>query len=758
MIAKHVPMRTHQKSSFSRLVRYITDTQDKQKRVQYAKVSNCHSSDPNDAMLEIEAVQASNKRAKSDKTYHLVLSFPAGECPSNDVLDAIESRVCASLGYADHQRVSATHTDTDNLHIHIAINKIHPTKRTLHDPYQSHRTLGDIAAKLEKEYGLQEVNHTSQRTQSEGRAQDMERHAGIESLVSWVRRKCLEDMRKAESWQAMHEKARNNGLRMRLRGNGLIVQADDGTTAKASTIARDLSKPNLEKRLGEFVPEAEQGEGEPREKKHYRPRPLKTRVDTTELYARYKDDQVRGQQVRNEAFKDIRAKKNRRIEAAKRTNKMRRSAIKLMAGSRHTKKLLYVQARKALKSEMDKIHQQYRHERQEGYEKFQRRTWADWLRDQAVSGDKEAIEALRARETAGLKGNTIRGQGEDGRKESKVGLAVDGVTKKGTIIYRAGKSAVRDDGDRLQISKDADGIGLETALRLAKDRYGACLSINGTDEFKERVAQAAVSSELPITFSDPALERRRQVLAKQEEHDERRNRYEREEDGRRADRRGDGRPRQRATAKCGGRSTREDVDQPGQARKRTTSGSSRTQPGAKRAQSGGKRGTNKSNIGRIGQIPPPAARNRLRTLSSLGMVRVTNRSEVLLPGDVRHNLEKQGTTRVDPMRRPIAWAGLNLSAEQKAAAGRYVEERESKRGRGFDIPKHSRYNGAGGDFKFAGVRSIDGQRLVLLQTDDAVMVLPSDEATVRRLKRVKRGEIVSVTPKGGIRRGRGRSR
>lgn len=31
-----------------------------------------------------------------------------------------------SLGLADHQYVSAVHTDTDNLHVHVAVNRVHP--------------------------------------------------------------------------------------------------------------------------------------------------------------------------------------------------------------------------------------------------------------------------------------------------------------------------------------------------------------------------------------------------------------------------------------------------------------------------------------------------------------------------------------------------------------------------------------------------------------------------------------------------------
>jgi Relaxase/Mobilisation nuclease domain len=43
-----------------------------------------------------------------------------------------EERFCKALGFAEHQRISVVHHDTDNVHIYVAINKIHPTTFTIH--------------------------------------------------------------------------------------------------------------------------------------------------------------------------------------------------------------------------------------------------------------------------------------------------------------------------------------------------------------------------------------------------------------------------------------------------------------------------------------------------------------------------------------------------------------------------------------------------------------------------------------------------
>ena len=82
MIAKHIPMKSARRSSFRELVAYITHAKDKAVRIGEVRVTNCHQQDAQDAVLEVLATQLQNQRACSDKTYHLLISFPAGESPS----------------------------------------------------------------------------------------------------------------------------------------------------------------------------------------------------------------------------------------------------------------------------------------------------------------------------------------------------------------------------------------------------------------------------------------------------------------------------------------------------------------------------------------------------------------------------------------------------------------------------------------------------------------------------------------------------
>jgi hypothetical protein len=613
---------------------------------------------------------------------------------------------------------------------------------------------------MEREYGLAADNHATRRSVSEGRAADMERHAGIESLVGWVRRVCLEEMRAAPSWAALHQVLQQNGLALHVRGNGLVVEAADGTRVKASTVARELSRPALEARLGPFEAASEHP-APPAIERHYDRPPLRLRVETAALYARYQAEQQRGARGRAAALASVRRRKARAIEDARRAHRLWRATIRVVdgrdIGRGVGKKALYAQASRALRARLTEIRAASAKEREALYAGFQRRTWADWLKHAARHGDAEALTALRAREAArGLQGNTVTGRGEARPGPAPV-LLQDTITKKGTIIFRAGPSAVRDDGDRLQVSGQATREGVQAALRLAMARYGSQITVTGTPAFKAQVIRAAVDLQLPLTFTDPALElRRQQLLNKEQAHEP----AEREDRGRpdRCRPGGDGSgaaahddpARAAARAGDGGR-----VDGQGDGR-----GDGRRGPGVD-AHAPVPR---QPHPGRLGRVPPPQGQHRLRGLSELGVVRLARGAEVLLPGDVPRHLEQFGAAPDHALRRGVPGAGGltsgRLHAAQRAAADAYIAEREEKRLRGIDIPKHALYNDCAGVMHFAGLRHVDDQTLALLRHGEAdtVMVLPVDPATARRLSRVAPGDPLTVTPRGSIQTSKGRSR
>lgn len=256
MIIKQVSMKSLSKSSFKNLLGYLTNNQGHSSRVGELAFTNLTSDTLGSGIIEVQKTQRENTRCKSDKTLHLIVSFPDGERVSNDVLHEIEKEVCDALGLGKHQRISVIHDDTDNLHLHIAINKIDPITHNNIDPYQSYKKLSQVASVCEEKYNLIRVNHIESKTTSESKINTMETHRGEESLCSEIRN-LKNDLSSASNWKEFHNILAENGLGIKVRANGLVFFNDQGIYVKASTVDRNFSKSKLEKRFGTFIEDDE---------------------------------------------------------------------------------------------------------------------------------------------------------------------------------------------------------------------------------------------------------------------------------------------------------------------------------------------------------------------------------------------------------------------------------------------------------------------------------------------------------------------
>ncbi len=778
MIIKQVPMRSLRKSSFSDLVGYISDERERAHRVGGVRISNCASGRVDAAIEEILATQALNRRARSDKTCHLIVSFRAGETPSPEVLQQIEERVCAGLGYSEHQRISALHTDTDNWHVHIAINKIHPERRTIHEPYYSHRTMGQLCETLEREFNLEVDNHCSRQTRSAGQADDVEAQSGIESLTGWIRRNCLEEIQSAETWTILHEVLTSNGLSLHVRANGLIFSALNGTSVKASSVDRALSKSRLEARLGAFQPGGAFGAGEGETTRstagttdgcsdeitgvtgecervrdasnqitdedpvgifrQYERRPLPLKVNTDALYASYVEEQRLIRLSRSERFSESRALVGRQIAEARRAYLMRRSIIRLLDGRGFSKRLLYAQARAAYRKRVAAAIALNTKARLSVPKTYKVLTWLDWLKKEATQGNLGALEALRAREGKKMaSANSVSGSAHPRFNPLS---DIDTVTKKGAVIYRSVKTPIRDDGSTLHLASRISRTACADLLRLSLRRFLGAIEVHGSAPFKAAMVWVAAKERISVLFSDPSLERRRVALANSFSTQTKDNPHEslsRDNAGQRFSQTND--------------RGRSDRPRAGAHRQPGTTGNRFGQHRSGRVTTGAR----KPHITGAGQGAATSTVNRLRTLSQLDVVRISSGSEVLMPRDVPDRVEQHRAESDLRVRRAddVRKVGSALDA-----VDRYVAERTQKRSQIADIPKHERYTPGHDAVSFAGTRVVEGHRLLLLKRADTVLVLPLAVGDEKRLSRLSIGSVVRVDQNGSLHISQSRSR
>ncbi|HCW69909.1 MAG TPA: relaxase [Thalassospira lucentensis] len=304
MIATKIGKKSGVPDNYTRLGEYIAAAQEKGEKLHQFWIRNCDAGtnieDLDLALLEIEAVRR-QKPDIADKTYHLVVSFRPGDQDklTKDDLMAIEAEYAKALGYADHQHVAGTHINTDNFHMHIAFNKVHPETLKVITPHRDFNILAKVSREMEKKYGLAiDPGMTDGKKRDPNKlspaARDYEAHTWQESFQRHIlkyQEEIIEGLGKAKNWQEAHQVLAAYDISIKLRGNGMVLMSADGQAMKASQLDRSCSKNKLEKRFGVFKTLQRDRQRsslkQVQSKRSYKARPLVWNRNSTALWKHY---------------------------------------------------------------------------------------------------------------------------------------------------------------------------------------------------------------------------------------------------------------------------------------------------------------------------------------------------------------------------------------------------------------------------------------------------------------------------------------
>jgi hypothetical protein len=500
-------------ASWTRLGVYILDSDHEGEKVAWARATNCGSDDPGWAVKGILATQEQNTRSKSDKSYHLVVSFPEGERPSRPQIEDIEDRLCAAMGFEEHQRVSAVHQNTDNWHLHVAINKVHPVSLRNVTPIRDHYRLQEACAELEIKHGLVREPHTvnpeqGRQNKARGRAADFEARHGGKSFLAWTQHEARAALVAAEGWQAVHQAAASYGLVIKPRGSGLVISSriDGALHVKASDVDRGLSFKAMTDRHGPYkLP------GQPVEaataRVHYE-RPARSGY-LYEAFQAAKDIAVREREAAT-----ARLRTQHRLFARELADwyrdRMRRERSQPIRAALRREGLRHI----AEQREIDRISRvdRERAERRDIRSANKVPNWQSWLEDEASKGNDAALKALRAR------------QRRIQRIDEEI-LTAEHADQARHVVHQHMRPAIRQDGRVLYRTTDGGLVVDEAAqvrvthvttasaflaLTIAQDRFGdRPLVVRGTDDFRSQVARVAGIEGLLVTFADREMEGKR---------------------------------------------------------------------------------------------------------------------------------------------------------------------------------------------------------------------------------------------------------
>lgn len=403
MIAKHV-LRKPGNDNSRALGKYIADASHAGEKCLMFWHKGCAAlpEDYDLALAEIEAVQAMNTRTTKEKTYHLMVSFrPEDEAKlTPEAFQRIEEAMANALGLSDHQRVCGVHKNTNNLHMHVAYNLIHPEKFTRNEPFRDFYKLAEACRAMEQEFGLVVDNgmEVSRDKQIAQRANAMEAHSGEQSFQSWLldrKKTVLEEIGKAENWQQAHNALAAHGVLVKEQGNGLVFSNASGKeTMKASAFDRSLSKSKLVNSFGAF----EKPEKQPKQNQT----PGKTGQPRTEQPEKYVKKPIQPKsQDRDRLWKEFQALSAQRkaeIEAAKATTTTAFDEMKIQWARGRQKGVRVWMMRNIQRQDRAKIKTEDKKRMAEIHDRIPFHNWNGFLQHRAEKGDQTALKVLRSRD------------------------------------------------------------------------------------------------------------------------------------------------------------------------------------------------------------------------------------------------------------------------------------------------------------------------------------------------------------------------
>ncbi|NHB98207.1 TraI/MobA(P) family conjugative relaxase [Photorhabdus stackebrandtii] len=509
------------------------------------------------ASVEMNVVALQNTRCK-DPVFHYFLSWPTEDNPSTAQIFESVRYSLGELGMAEHQYVAAIHTDTNNIHCHIAVNRIHPvTYKTADDSFTKIR-LQHTARELELKYnwthtnGFFVVNENKEIVRAKrdnqpvpSGAKALEYYADVESLHTYATAECGFKIDEAMSdpnmsWGDVHRILVKSGLELRQKGKGLAVYSIDNPElppVKASSVHPDLTLSCLENDLGQFQPLNEVGIYT-KDDNHVVKDAIvhKFRYEPT-LHARDIDARLERRLVRAAAREDLKAR-YRAYKSEWVRPKMDRDAIRLRyqnvskrfawrkARTRIAisdpllRKLTYHIIEVERMKAMAALRIDLRNERIEfkADPANRRLSYQEWVSQQALKQDQAAIAQLRGWahrmkrdiRTGKISHNAVICAVADDTPAFKLEGYSTTVTKDGTIQYsRDGVVQLQDKGSCIEIGDNNANGGEHIAggMALAENKSGEYLVFSGDTTFVRQACDMVEwfneGGDKPLPLTDP---------------------------------------------------------------------------------------------------------------------------------------------------------------------------------------------------------------------------------------------------------------
>ncbi len=205
---------------------------------------------------------------------HWLFSWREDEQPTHEQVDDVVDTFLKNMKLEGHQVIYALHKDTENYHVHIAVNRMCEATGKVVQPHRGFdiEAAHKVVALLEHKHGWQSEDNSRYVVLENGelakrrdvkkarkpsaKAAEFEHATGEKSAQRIAQERGHKIISEAKTWQELHEGMAQIGFRFEKKGSGAVVfvpSKNKAIAVKASSIDRNFSMGKLTKKLGAFV-------------------------------------------------------------------------------------------------------------------------------------------------------------------------------------------------------------------------------------------------------------------------------------------------------------------------------------------------------------------------------------------------------------------------------------------------------------------------------------------------------------------------
>ncbi|MBU9819689.1 relaxase/mobilization nuclease domain-containing protein [Rahnella sp. BCC 1045] len=505
--------------------------------------TNCFSLDT--AAMEMKAVAIQSRRCP-DPVYHYILSWREEDKPlDNDIFTCVQESL-KKLNMEGHQYVAAVHRDTDNVHVHVAVNRVNPVTFKSVSLWKDYDHLQQSCREMERKFSYAVDNGSWHLNDSEelvrtprdsvaaprgARAREI--FSDRESLHGYAVRESHLAIEKAQTegrldWPQLHNLLYTQGLGLREQNGGLAVfdlLHPEGVSVKASDVHPAISFPEMTRRCGGFQeappvfnPDRPE-DGMLGMYNHYMPQ---LHVRDQEARRERREERAVAREVLRARFEAYRAgwekpdlRSRARFEEITLHCKVVKARLRETVRDPILRKLMYRVAEFDKMKARAELRLQLRDERQALSASGANRplSWKGWVEREALQGDVAALSQMRG--WAYREKRKSRQHVNAGHQPNAVviyGVADDAplfrsnqhesrLLRDGTVNYlRDGKPAVTDFGDRVEVyaapDDKSDRFNNDLAAALTAWRSGEHAVVRGEPTAVNRILYSGVVRNL----------------------------------------------------------------------------------------------------------------------------------------------------------------------------------------------------------------------------------------------------------------------